>query len=78
MTRGAQAGTAGQTRITSINGAVPDGQCSYGVNNNTPLKLTHLCGKKSGINGPSLTGQIKLGYGGRRERNCCFCTILVQ
>jgi hypothetical protein len=47
MTRGALAGTAGQTRIISINGAVPDGQCER-------------------------------GYGGRRERNCPICTILVQ
>ena len=34
--------------------------------------------RKSGINGPSLTGQCNGGYGGRRERNCPICTILVQ
>jgi hypothetical protein len=31
MTRGAQAGTAGRTRIISIDGALPDGQCEPGL-----------------------------------------------
>jgi hypothetical protein len=31
MTRGAQADTAGQTRIISIDGPLPDGQCEPGI-----------------------------------------------
>jgi hypothetical protein len=60
MTRGAQAGTAGPTRIISIDGALPDGQCEPGYADMAGKKGPPLW-RKSGINGPSLTGQIKTG-----------------
>lgn len=50
MTRGAQAGTAGQTRIISIDGALPDGQCEPGYADTVVKKGPPPWGEKSGIN----------------------------